>query len=48
MKQFNKGNLSAEKMRILTYSVTVLLQAFKTETNADIEDRLTALEDQLL
>ena len=47
MKKFNKGELSAEKMRILTYSVTVLLQAFKAEVTQDLEERLTALEEKL-
>ena len=47
MRKFNTGELSAEKMRILTYSVTVLLQAFKAEVTQDLEERLTALEEKL-
>ena len=44
MKLYNKGLIDAEMFRQLTYSITVLLQCFKSEINQDLEERVEKLE----
>ena len=48
MRNFNKGEVSKEKMQAIVYASSILLSYFKHESAESLEKRIQVLEERML
>lgn len=47
LREFNAGKVQGEKFRTMVYGLSILLQYWKVEKEAELEERLEAIEKHI-